>query len=191
MTRFEEDEPTILEILEEEDPFRVLIWGYALIEDALDGAIDGAFRDGTPDELKRLRLSARLALAQALELMPPDVAAAITALAKVRNRLAHGWDDTVTPEEVKSLSRVVAPFLKEGRSLEDYSEDARVGIAVGVTWQVTVETVDSALFRRAEERAALAAAWRDRHVLSAEQVAELLENELANVPEIHEDIKES
>jgi hypothetical protein len=76
----------------------------------LDGAIEAAFRTGTPDELKRLRLPARLALAQALELLTDEVATAIAALAKIRNRLAHGGDDVVTADERRALRDAFEPL---------------------------------------------------------------------------------
>ena len=43
-----------------------------MVEEVLDGAIDAAFREGTPGELKRLRLAARIALAEGLELITHD-----------------------------------------------------------------------------------------------------------------------
>jgi hypothetical protein len=46
-------------ILTEADPFRLVIRGHALVEDVLARAIDAAFREGTPAELRRLRLPAR------------------------------------------------------------------------------------------------------------------------------------
>ena len=73
----------------EKDEFRLVIRGFGLFEEILDDAIGAAFRDGLPDELSRLRLPARLALAQALELITPEVGRAIKALAKIRNEFAH------------------------------------------------------------------------------------------------------
>jgi hypothetical protein len=74
------------DVANERDIFRLVIRGYTLIDELLDEAINGAFSDGRPRELNRLRLSARLALAQALRVMPPEVCRAIDALATSSTR---------------------------------------------------------------------------------------------------------
>ena len=63
----EEESARAFAILTEEDPFRLVIRGHAMVEDMLDRAINAAFCDGTPRELAKLRLGARVALAEALE----------------------------------------------------------------------------------------------------------------------------
>lgn len=168
------------------DPFRLVIRGNALIEEVVDEAIDNAFK-GTPAQLKHLRLAARLSLAEALELITPEVAKAVTALAKIRNRLAHGVDADVTDEDVRSLRRAVEPFGEPDDSWDDYPGESHLPMAIATIWVSTRQTVDFALGRRAEAEAALAA-WAERHVLSREQVDELLRIDDASVTEIEDDV---
>ena len=168
-----EESRTAFDLISEADPFR-LIRGHASVEETLDRAIDAAFRAGTPPELKNLRLPARLALAEALELVTEEVVTAIKALAMVRNRLAHGGDDLVTVEEIRTLRAAFQPF-DEGSDVEldDWSEDAQLRIIVAGIWQATYFTVEYALDKRAELDMALAA-WRKRGALSVEELGELL-----------------
>jgi hypothetical protein len=124
-------------IITEEDPFRLVIRGHAMVEEVVDGAIDAAFADGTPDELKRLNLPARLALAEALELLTTEVVAAVKALAKVRNRLAHGGDDVVTSDERRALRVAFEPLIgADDVDLDDWSEIDQLRIIVSGTWAV-------------------------------------------------------
>ncbi len=53
------------EIISERDPFRLVIRGYALIEETVDGAINSAFANGTPAELQRLNVPALTARSHA------------------------------------------------------------------------------------------------------------------------------
>ena len=84
---------SIGDVLDEKDPFRLVIRGFALIDGLLDEAISNAFGDRIPRELSGLRLPARLALAGALQVLPPDVSAAVRRLGKVNGELFR-------PEEV-------------------------------------------------------------------------------------------
>jgi hypothetical protein len=66
-----QDSARVFDIITEQDPFRLIIRGHALIEEVIDEGIDHAFPDGAPRELKNLRLSGRLALANGLDLSRP------------------------------------------------------------------------------------------------------------------------
>jgi hypothetical protein len=98
----------IEEILSEKDPFRLVIRGFALISDLLDEAISNAFGDHIPRELSGLRIPARLALANALGAVTPELSQAIQRLGKIRHRLAHTMADDATDEEALELWRVTA-----------------------------------------------------------------------------------
>jgi hypothetical protein len=77
------------ELLGENDLFRLVIRGFALISEELDEAVANAFGGPIPSELSRLRLPARLALAEALGAVTPELSVAIQRLGKIRHRLAH------------------------------------------------------------------------------------------------------
>jgi hypothetical protein len=137
MTRFERDwSDRILPVLTERDPFRFVIRAQVLIEDVLEEGIDTALPAGTPGELKGLRLRARLALAEALELLTADHVGAITALAKIRNEFAHGLRDDFTKADAEAMAAAVCPFLGDVFNVSDYSEGDAVRIAVRIVWQV-------------------------------------------------------
>jgi hypothetical protein len=160
-------------VITQEDPFRLVIWGHSLVEEALDDAINAAFAEGTPDELKRIRLAARVALARGLELISAEVATAITALAKIRNDMAHHVDAHLTREHVRSLRKAVRPFWPDDVNLHGYSRIDTMRIAVGAVVLATYDTTQHALEKRRESEAALAAFQRSR-TLSAQDIQSLL-----------------
>jgi hypothetical protein len=66
VTGIERDWQKVMPFLIDKDEFRLVVRGQALVEDILNKGLGSALPAGTPDELKRLSLPARLALAQAL-----------------------------------------------------------------------------------------------------------------------------
>jgi hypothetical protein len=169
----EAESQRVFNVISTDDPFRLVIWGHSLVEEALDRAINDAFAGGTPDELKRIRLAARVALARGLGLISDEVATAITALAKVRNDLAHHVDANLTRNHVRSLRRAVQPFWPDDQSPDGYSRIEKVRIAVGAVVLATYDTTRHALDKRREQEAALAAFQRSR-TLSAQDIQSLL-----------------
>jgi hypothetical protein len=171
-----EDDLRLTAVFAEKDPFRLVIRGHALIEEVLDDAINGAFPSGTPAELKRIRLPARLALAKALELITPELAAAIAALARIRNEFAHGGADEVTQEHARMMGEVIAPLLpEEDLRLDEYSPGDQMRLAIAVVWQVAWDTAEFAFDKRLEAEAALAAFRSSRTVFTAKEISALLE----------------
>src|SRR3954468_16590803 len=113
MTGIDRDWNDVVSFFLEKDPFRLVIRGQSLLEEALNQGIDGALPAGSPPELKRLNFAARLALAQALELITPDLAHAMKGLARIRNEFAHGLGDDITEAHAKATAEMIAPFLDE------------------------------------------------------------------------------
>lgn len=169
----EAESQRVFNVISTDDPFRLVIWGHSLVEEALDTAINSAFEEGTPDELKRIRLAARVALARGLGLISDEVATAITALAKVRNDLAHRVDANLTRDHVRSLRRAVKPFWPDGVDPNGYSRIEKMRIAIGAVVLATYDTTHHALEKRREHEAALAAFQRSR-TLSAQDIRSLL-----------------
>jgi hypothetical protein len=169
----EAESQRVFNVISTDDPFRLVIWGHSLVEEALDNAINAAFEEGTPDELKRIRLAARVALARGLGLISDEVATAITALAKVRNDLAHRVDANLTRDHVRSLRRAVRPFWPDGVDPNGYSRIEKMRIAIGAVVLATYDTTNHALAKRREHEAALAAFQRSR-TLSAQDIRSLL-----------------
>ena len=169
----EAESQRVFNVISTDDPFRLVIWGHSLVEEALDNAINAAFEEGTPDELKRIRLAARVALARGLGLISDEVATAITALAKVRNDLAHRVDANLTRDHVRSLRRAVRPFWPDGVDPNGYSRIEKMRIAIGAVVLATYDTTHHALEKRREHEAALAAFQRSR-TLSAQDIRSLL-----------------
>lgn len=159
----------VFEILTERDPFRLIIRGYALIEQAVDDAINDAFPNGTPKELRRPSVDARLALARALELITDEVSKAIAALADIRHQFAHKGVDEVTEEHAQKMARVIAPFVPEEFDPNGYSHGDLMRVAVGAVWQTTELMVEHALEERAEAEEALNQ-WRAGELVVADDL---------------------
>jgi hypothetical protein len=173
-TRFERAwDERIAPVLTERDPFRFVIRIQVLIEDVLKEGIDTALPAGTPGELKGLRLQARLALAEALELLTPEHVAAIRALAKIRNEFAHDLRDEFTKADADAMAAAIRPFLGDAFKVSDYSEGDAVRHAARILWQVTQDFVDYALVQREKAEITLAE-YREKQALTGEQVTALL-----------------
>lgn len=157
-------------LFEVQDPFRLLIRGYALVDDRLHEVVDAAFPGGTPDELKRLRLKSRLALAQALGFLSPEVAKATGVLAGIRH-LAHGIDDGVTRDDVHALNAVFEELFET--DMNDMRKADKIRIMVLGIWQAMGDAANLALELRAERDAALS----EKRKPSPEFLRELLAHE--------------
>ena len=175
-------------LFHEEDPFRVVIRGYALIDDRLKNVLNAAFVGGTPDELSGLRLKSRLALAQALGFVAPEVAGAIKALGKIRHRLAHGSDEEVTKSDVRSLFTEFKEILGDGVVEAEWgeidSEIDQLQAAVWTIWEWMGIDASLAVAKRAELDAALAEKRKQAGRLPVERIRELLQQDSVATPSI-------
>jgi hypothetical protein len=158
-------------LFEVADPFRLVIRGYALVDERLHEVVDAAFPGGTPAELKRLRLESRLALAQALGFLLPDVARATGVLAGIRHRLAHGTDGEVTKADFHALQAVFDDLFEA--DMNDMSKADKLRLMVLGIWQAMGNYANLALSERAERDTALA----EKRKLSPEFIRELMEHE--------------
>jgi hypothetical protein len=114
-------------------------------------------------------------LAKALELITPELAVAIAALAKIRNEFAHGGADEVTQEHVRTMGQAVAPLLpEEDLRFDEYSRGGQMRFAIAIVWQVAWDTAEFAFDKRLEAEAALAAFRSSRTVLTAKEISALL-----------------
>jgi hypothetical protein len=177
-------------LLHEEDPFRVVIRGYALIDDRLKNVLNAAFVGGTPDELSGLRLKSRLALAQALGFVAPEVAGAIKALGKIRHRLAHGSDEEVTKSDVRSLFAEFKEILGDGvveaewGEIDHSSEIDLLRAGVLTIWEWMGIDASRAVAKRAELDAALAEKRKQAGGLPVERIRELLQQDSVATPTV-------
>jgi hypothetical protein len=96
--------PPILNVVTEEDVFRLAIRGFAVIEDLSAAGIADAFDGSIPSELKRLPFPARLALFGAVTDFTKDNLKPVVALAKLRNDFAHGRLDDLTKQRADKLA---------------------------------------------------------------------------------------
>jgi hypothetical protein len=179
----DEDDPGLERLdalLADKDEFRLVIRGFAGVDELLGQAISNAFGDQLPRELRDLRLPARLALAKAVGAVSPELAAAIQAFAKIRHRLAHGAeplpDDAccVSDEEALGLWRLIRSELQD-LDPHDYSPWDQLRLAIAAIWIAVDDSVDDAHWRRRETEDALAAYRKRQRVLSFAQAAELLQ----------------
>jgi hypothetical protein len=151
----EESDRALAIVNNADDSFRVVIRGSALIEDQLKKVINAGFRDGTPAELKGLRIPAQLALAEALGLVTPDVVNAITALRRIRHRLAHGSNEEVTKDDVRTLLKAFEQIFRDVAPDRERSEADQLRFVVYGIWHATGSDAEYALQKRAEADEAL------------------------------------
>jgi len=147
------------ELLGEKDLFRLVIRGFALICEELDEAVANAFGGPIPSDLSRLRLPARLALAQALGAVTPELSVAIQRLGKIRHRLAHTVAGEATDEEVRGVWDAISG---EGDELEhadpdEYSPGDQLRLAISAIWGAVDNAGADAYVQRAEAQNALTA----------------------------------
>jgi len=104
----------------ERDPFKLAILGVAALEAEFVAAIEEAFVDGLPDELRDARWRIRLALVDALGLLPSGFRPIFDRLATIRNRFAHGEIHEFTRHHSNTLADAVAQALPElGQKFRD------------------------------------------------------------------------
>lgn len=146
------------ELLGENDLFRLVIRGFALISEELDEAVANAFGGPIPSELSRLRLPARLALAEALGAVTPELSVAIQRLGKIRHGLAHKVAGEATDEEVRGLWDAISGEGElNGLDPNDYSPSDQLRLAISALWTAVDDAGAEAWVLRAEAQKALTA----------------------------------
>jgi hypothetical protein len=159
----EEARLNAFDMVKEQDTFRLAILGHAAVEERIDAAISEAFRGSTPGELKGLPFRTRLALFAALTQLPEKYLAALTALAKLRNRFAHGDLDELSSERAKPLVDAFRPLLPDNpdpRMIQALDPtNPRIALATCLLMaQVSIESLaEFTRKRREEERKGLKA----------------------------------
>lgn len=132
------------------DSFRVVIRGSALIEDQLKEVVNAAFRDGTPAELKGLRIPAQLALAEALGFVTPDVVKRDRVASPDQAPLAHGSNEEVTKDDVCTLLKSFQKIFRDVEPGREQSEVDQLRFVVYGIWYATGSDAEYALQKRAE-----------------------------------------
>jgi hypothetical protein len=154
------------ELLGERDLFRLVIRGFALISDE---AVENAFGGSIPSELSRLRLPARLALAEALAAVTPELSEAIQRLGKIRHRLAHTVEGDVTDEEVRRVwDAITAAGELDGQDRTEYSPGDQLRVAISALWSAVDDAGAAAYGQRSEVQKALTAYREHRDARSRE-----------------------
>jgi hypothetical protein len=157
------------ELLAEKDLFRLVIRGFALISDELDEAIENAFGGPIPSELSRLRLPARLALAEALSAVTPEISLAIQRLGKIRHRLAHSVAGEASDNEIRGVwEATVAAGELDDQDPEEYSPGDELRLAISALWTAVDDAGAEAYVMRAEAQKALTAYRQGRAARSQE-----------------------
>lgn len=98
------------------DAFRLAILGFARIEDNLNAGLAEAFDGELPPDIRNTPFKVRVALAVALNLLPPDFKGPLGRLADIRNRFAHGKLEDLIASDAKQLYaalRELAPDVDE------------------------------------------------------------------------------
>jgi hypothetical protein len=107
-------------LLTERDAFKLAIRGQAALEAELHASIAEAFPGQMPAELQRLSFPTRLALAEAVGVVPPNFRACFQAFASLRHDSAHGDIQDLTIERAWQLRELMLNTISE-----DQREDIR------------------------------------------------------------------
>ncbi len=174
------------------DGFRLVIVGFAIIEDALRDALN----DACGGELPYMTFRARLALAEALRLMPADFRSPLLKLKEVRDKLAHPKRGTpvelteqngreffaATLEIVPELADQI-PALKRESQPETHLINLLLFLEFGL-----LESFDEAREERARQEEAMREWWERRRgtPLTLKAITELLENEERRTDDVSE-----
>jgi hypothetical protein len=96
------------ELLNDDDPLRLVIRGHQAIEAALDACISEVLPDPHALEIERLSFSFKIDLATALRILEPDSRPSIHMLNRIRNAFAHkrhpGFSKATALELANTLS---------------------------------------------------------------------------------------
>jgi hypothetical protein len=124
-----------------------------------------------------------------------DESRAITALSRIRNRLAHTTTEDIRQDDEQRLRNALEPLIPI--EIARLSTEALIRATVSVIVVLLRQNNERARLRRLDQERALIE-WRRRHTLTVEQVNELLAgeaiaesplNEATNATEIDEEIR--
>lgn len=108
-------------LVEEQDAFRLTIRAHALIDERVDELLALAFVKNLPGLMKGPNFKRKVDLAVALGLMSESFSALLLIVTKLRNDLAHGRADSVSPARAKLLFEAIrtlsAPRRRGARRL--------------------------------------------------------------------------
>jgi hypothetical protein len=172
--------PPVEDLLDEDDPFRLVIRAHAAVEQYVKMAIQSRFIDQqVPDELKHLGFTRTLALAISLGLVPPEVKGLSRQFTKLRDDFVHGIISELTSERAKRVFAPCRPYLDDDldRRLEDSPPMVYLQLAAATVYLQVAEGVQLAeANRRFAEEALDDARARafERGRLSLDQISKLL-----------------
>jgi hypothetical protein len=147
------------------DSFRLAIRGFALLEDSLDAALGEAFGGELPADLRRTRFGIRVALAEALNLLPEQLKPAIGKLKEIRDAFAHGKIDDLSPSVGKELYAVVHALVPNLDEISPETKAAEPEYVLGDLLLILELLADKAYARareRREHEAQVVREWWDK-----------------------------
>jgi hypothetical protein len=164
------------------DPFRFAILGFDAIDKQLNAALAEAFGGELPEEIRMMRWKARVGLADALTLLPVDIADPLGRLAKVRDDFAHGRIDDLDDAraaELKTSIRQLAPTVDSDYPtlLKDMDPFMVLSTLFLFVQEALTIAIDEAREQRETREEAMREWWQRRRpamTLTPEEVAELV-----------------
>jgi hypothetical protein len=159
----------LADLFGEEDPFRLVIRGHALIDERLDELLAYAFVGETPQFLRGPSFQRKVDLCVALELMSSPFASLINRLTKLRNEIAHGGDEVTTGrvKVVYSAAHEFQPSLADLSDVLPRSDDPHDVLAATlvVIW-AGLDGCEMVAAERREEMKDLETRWTEAAELS-------------------------
>jgi len=115
--------------LESDEPLEVLIRGHLWVEASLSGLLSRRLVKPEAIDDARFTFMHRLALCDALGLVPSDLLPVIRRLNKLRNRVAHNLDAAVSETDQRELIALCSPRIIEASGMKLKVKTFPIGIA--------------------------------------------------------------
>lgn len=95
------------------DDYQQVLHGHLYFDHVLTALLTEEFKNPKAVDLIRTSFAQKLSLVDALGLIPHNLVPAVTALNRLRNRLAHNLDATIGEPEIEKLRNALPPWLRK------------------------------------------------------------------------------
>lgn len=141
---FEEIADSFEQHITRDEPLEVLIRGHLWIEAALTTLVDRTLRRPAALEKAGLSFSQRVSLAEAMGLVPQDMAYAMRQINRLRNRAAHNLNDPPRETDQAQLLGSCSPRLRyiAGADVKEYGFPAGLAVVISTLVVMTHRRID-------------------------------------------------
>jgi hypothetical protein len=118
-----------LEDINTDDVLGAVLRGHLYVEFELIRLIEAFFVEPSAIDLTRVSFPVKVDLAMAMGILPEEERPALMFLNRLRNKLAHNLEATVTEEEERALLNALTPEMRSGvKNRLDFDEGEEPGL---------------------------------------------------------------